>query len=1147
MTRKIDAENYIEKAETVNINHYSDNPVLKFQLEALLNRAFVADEKRAEEIADGKILDIRIKQVSDLITARKFLFAQELLQKIRDEEDKKGYTQSYKAKVANNLGVCALHLNNVSLARKEFNTALELEPNSSKILGNAAMAAFINNDIESALDLSEKSRLISRENSQATTVYIQVLNEKGRKDDIEQLLKDEIWILSDASCLLALGIIYYLNHSYGSAENYLREALTKDTSDPQVFNLLSVSIFHPIVQQLQDDPPLPWKQSNKTIERIEEAKVFAEKEVDLLKNGENRKQYHYALTNRAQINSALGHKDEALKDCDKVLAENDKYDLALNTKGVTLFHLGKYKESIECLNKVADFSTKLIQINTQALAYVHDGQIPEAIQLLEENWELPIDKVNKIHIAEALSLCYEKLPQNVETKLDEIFAFLNDGALENNVDVALIKSDIYYFKGRFEEAKNLLIKAFDSATDNQKDRIHLVLANQAFYQSKWKDASEYYSLILNSDAPLTIKQQYAISLLKADEYEKALSFCQSERTNDEPIPVISEIEAGILEYKGDLPFALDLRLRLHETTADENETHLIKACMLALRQGKEADAKEIILKVNLDKVQDSPNSLSYIAQTYTILGIDGGVQLAYKARKLGFQYPEHHLSYLRVFLAREDSEAEIFRPQEIQNNCVAEILFSDGEKQTFRFTDEEPEDIEKNIICKTNPLALKFLGKKVGDEITLKENSLQTLTAKILEIKSKYVYAFQESILKFSTWFPDNEKLYSIDTSNNDFSVIFSQLDKRYAHVHYVMQLHNEQRLPLSVLAKVINRSRIITWSGMVSDYEDKIFASIGNINDIEGNIETNRVVLDLVGILSANYLGVLEKLPEIFDEIYVPQAVLDELNEELINERIDSKKLRATLSRVSDGYQHYEYTSDELNKHTEFLKKLRDFITNKTNVVPTSLALSIQREELDELSKILGESAIASILVAKEKNALLYADDLSISQFAKNNWNVKSVWSQVIIANLRNKEIITEDEYNEGVYKLIIANYQYPAFNLKNFLWGIRKNDWKINSELQTFMRVLEMPGLKDDWVVEQCADLIKQSVLEVTQMENRFFFLDFILKTLIKGRNPNAVLAKLKAMLSAKCYLLPIHLVDIFDTIDLWRTPNHRVLRDS
>lgn len=1141
MPREIKADTYVERADTVNIHHQETDPALKAGIEALLNRASVADEARANTLAGEKILDDKIKQSADLIKERKFLAARNLLiALISGETPDNPINPLVKARIKNNLGICFLQLDETSAARDEFDAALQLDPDNVKFLGNAAMGALIAKDPDAAIELSCRVRSVSPDDSLATSVYIQALNATNKRDEIQKLIDSESWIMDDAHCLLALGTTAYFREEYEKAEEYLQASLVKDNTEPQTYNLLANSIFQPIINSLQKDPPLPWKKPESLVERIEQAKNFADQDVELLKNVDNRRLYVTALINRAQIRASLGDYEGALEDCQKALAEagNDSRDYLLNTKGITLFNLKRYPEAIQCLEKATEQSARESGSQILAMAYIHESQPEKAIELLQQYWNPEATSEKMIGVAEVLTIAYAKDAQLSAGNTDEILKFLNQPVFAENVNALHLKSDNYYNRGDYGSAETYLLRALEYATENQKDRLHLTLAEQAYFRGNYKNAAEYYSLVIDSNAPLNLKQQYVISLMNGEKYDEAFAFCIRERNNGEPIPVITEAEARLLEYIGDLPAALELRLKLQKNSNEVNESHLIKAFMLALRLGRDEAAREIIERVDLSKIQESPWALSHVAQAYTIAGIKGAIPLAYRALQLGFEHPEYHLAYNRVFLAREDPEADVFRMDKIENDCVVEILLSTGEKQFFTITDQEPPNKQKNIIALNDPLAKKLLGKTAGEEIVIKESRMQTLTARVLEIKSKYVYAFQNVFTKFSTYFPDNDKLFSIDVADNDFSVIFSELDRRYAHVSFIMKLHNEKRLPLSVLAKFLDRSRTDTWNNLLDYSEGNIYASQGGLIDAR-QITSKKVVLDLIAILTLDYLGMLDKLSNTFDEVYVSQTVLDELNESLLTERIDSGKKRAHIGRYAEGYRHRDYTEDELNQYLEFLTRIRDFITHQTSIIPNPGALAIDKSELNKWSDILGESAVSSIMVARDLDALLYADDMTISQIAAADWNVKSVWSQTLLIDWLEREIISEEEYHQAIYRLITANYKFVSINYETVKWAVEENNWKPTSDLQRFMKTIEGPAFDENWAVETIADLIKESVLRISQPENRTFFIDFILKFLIKDRNQTRVLSKLQLRIQDKFELLPIHLPEILRTINIWKNP--------
>lgn len=1138
MKKEIHTHTYIENARNVVNKSNFDEEKLKSVLEPILQqRAFVADEERAEAIAGERILDSKIKQALDFINQRKYKIAQTILIKIRDEETEDNkYDFATKARLANNIGITFLHLDDVPTAQSEFISALALEPNNPKYLGNAAMTAFLNNDPTEALKLIEQAKTLLPNDSQIITVYVQALNANNKLDEIEELIKTEHWILEDAFCLLALGTVYFVRGDFAQAEDYLRKSLEKDSSEPQAYSLLSGTLYHLNYDTLVYDLPLPWKKPESMIEQIKEAQKLSEKEVELLKDSESRNRYHQALVNLAQLKSILNDKSGAISDCDKVLLENEKNDYALNTKAVTLYHQKKFQEAVELFEKVQDPSIKKAGINIHAMGLINIGKAKDAIELIMPYWE-SVHGQERIPLGEVLTIAYLKLEDKTKDKTNKVLEVINSEELKNYVDAVLLKSEILFSNGETLSAQQLLLDLIESATDNQKDRIHLILGNQSYFSGKWEAAAEHFSNIITQTAPLEIKQQYAVSLVNSGKYEDALVFCSSQRTSDKPIPGITDIEAQLLEYKNDLTAALSLRLLLHSSSEEVNELHLIKAYMLALRLGDENKAKDIIEQIDLSKIQDNPTALSLVAQAYIITGLNGAIQMAYKARQLAFENPEYHLAYFRVFLARENQESNLFTVDQIGDNCAFKIFLSNGEKHTYIIADDETPDRQKNIINSTDPLAVKVLGKREGDEFVFRENNFQTITAKIIEVKTKYVHAFQETTLKFQDWFPENAEFFTIDVGDNDFSVLFSELDKRFAHVNFIMRKYNEKKLPLSVLAKLLGRSRMTVWQNLTSNADSNIFAAGGNVNDALGQIDSNKVVLDLGAIMSAYYLNILDKLPEIFEKIYVPQSVLDEISEELINQRLDLPKDQANISRSADGYTYFEYNDEDQNEYIEYLEKLRDFIKNYTEIVPLSAALTLDKEKLNDLIKIFGEPAISSILVAQEKSALLYADDLAINQFAETEWNVSYVWSQVILANLRKSGLITSDEYNEGLYKLILANYKFVSFEYENIEWAVVKNEWKVSKRLEHFMKCIEGPEINEDWAVGTCGELIRKGFLEISQSHARYFFFDFILKVLVKDRIKRNVLIKLQKYLARRLYLLPIQFDQISRTIEIWK----------
>jgi transcription elongation GreA/GreB family factor/predicted nucleic acid-binding protein len=691
--------------------------------------------------------------------------------------------------------------------------------------------------------------------------------------------------------------------------------------------------------------------------------------------------------------------------------------------------------------------------------------------------------------------------------------------------------------GKHDEAKKFFLEALQRArTENQREAASVELADLLFNLKEWAEAAKYYEGIVTPEADAPRLRAYAVSLLNAGRLPEALEFAREVRKDGEAIPVVTEVEASVLEYVDDLEPAIRLREALSRVEP-KNPSHLIKVFMLEFRRGHEGEARAAITRLRYEDVKENARALIHMAEAYALLGMDGALPLAYRARRLGFDEPRIHLAYMRVFLSREKEDEGLLSPAEVTIDCAVHVSRGDA-KEVFVIIADQNAERQRGEISAADPLAQRLIGHRKGDSVVVRDTGLEKLIYEVTDVQSKYVFAFQETIMKFGTWFPEDEALHQVEITD-DFALMFKMLDERYARVSFVMSLYRENRLPLGTLARLVRRSRRIVWEGLTSSPEAKYFAASGHINDIrrqEAAIRRNeKVTLDLSALLTLEHLGMTDRLLSLFTEVLVPQAALDEVNQELVDMRL-SGPMRGNIARAGERYAYQEETAESWQSQIALLVRLRDFINAGTKVVPVTGALQLGKERFDQLSKAMGDGSLAAILVAKEHGALLYADDLGLSHLARNEEGVEGVWTQTVLVLARERGVITAEEYSEALLKLMLANYYYAVFTQDDIKWVLRRNNFGLMGEVTRMVGFLQGPECDEDAAVTIMSELIRYVWLQSAIDQQRWLFLDYALNTLVTGRNGGAVLAKLRRKVRAKFVLLPLDLPRILQSLDLW-----------
>lgn len=1102
--------------------------------EKLLQAALSADQGVRHRASEEQLLHARVDEARDVLKDGEPKVAQGMLHRLRSTHSAESLSAELQFRIANTLGACALRLDDTATAKEEFARALSFQPESHVATGNAAAAALLDGEPEQALELSARARTAAPRDPQATSVYMQALHRLGRADELKQLVEAEEWITDIPGCCLALGLINCDNGDYVSAEAYIRKAIEMEATDFHANMLLSAAIFEPVSRELMEDPPLPWRLKEETRQRLREAEEAATRAVALLEGHDNRAQFRYALSNRAAIRASLGFWDEALRDCDRVLLEDEAHSFALRHKGLMLMVREEYEEAVRCFGRITEEEHRAGVRYFEAVAHYNLGRAAEAVALLQPVWKPEAEGRFQVIVGEVLAAAYDKLGETADA--DRIMSVLRERAGDQSW-AGLAVARRLAVAGRYEEAKGLLREALLKArTENQRETASVELADLLFNLKEWAEAARYYGGIVTQDADAPRLRAYAVSLFNAGMYQEALAFAREVRKDGDAVPVVTEVEANVLEYVDDLEPALRLRLALNRVEP-KNPSHLVRVFMLEFRRGREEEARAAITRLRYEDVKDNAWALIHMAEAYALLGMGGALPLAYRARRLGFDDPRVHSAYMRVFLCREKEDEGLLSPTEVGVDCAVHV--SRGEdKEVFVITDEQRAERQRGEIALDDPLAQKLLGHKKGDTVVVRDTKLEKLIYEVTDVQSKYVFAFQETMMKFGTWFPEDETMHRMEITD-DFSLMFRMLDERYAHVSYIMSLYRENRLPLGLLAHLVRRSRRVMWEGLTSGSELKLFAASGHIDDIrrqDAAVRDNgRITLDLSALLTLEHLGLTDRLLSLFTEVLVPQAALDEINQELVDVRLSGPKA-GNIARDGARYAYQEETAESWQSQIASLERMRDFINSQTKVVPVTGALEMGRERFDKLSQAVGEGSLAAILVAKEHGALLYADDLGLSHLARNEEGVESVWTQTMLVLARERGAITAEEYREALLKLMLANYYNAFFTEDDMKWVLRRNNFGLTGEVTRMVGFLQGPECDEDAAVIIASELIRYVWLQSAVEQQRWLFLDFGLNALVKGRNGGAVLAKLKRHVRAKFALLPLDLPRILQSIGLW-----------
>ncbi len=202
------------------------------------------------------------------------------------------------------------------------------------------------------------------------------------------------------------------------------------------------------------------------------------------------------------------------------------------------------------------------------------------------------------------------------------------------------------------------------------------------------------------------------------------------------------------DLKGALAVLERLSLRFPNVPA-----YKIEAGQCAYRLVKHEDARRIVSSLKYEDIKGNSQELIMVAQLRSLLGMDNVLRFAYEARRLSYSSPDIHAAYCMLMVNREGKDAPAPTCDICGVDCSITLSTPDG-LITYTILDTADIRADRGEIAVQDATAMGLIGRQVGDKILLRRNVWQELNGEVREIKSKYVWAFQETLAKFATSFP---------------------------------------------------------------------------------------------------------------------------------------------------------------------------------------------------------------------------------------------------------------------------------------------------------------------------------------------------------------------------------------------------------
>ncbi|MBK9927324.1 MAG: tetratricopeptide repeat protein [Anaerolineales bacterium] len=957
-------------------------------------------------------LQIKVEAYRDIVKKGLPNTALSLLNPFEKSVEEKNLSNKLKSQIQGLIGFCYYLLGNFKEATNRFDRALILDPQSPKALANAALGALLNDKIEEAEKYAKQSLENGGKSTSASAVLVNAQAILRNYKNIEELIDKNF--LDNNDYVRALAHIFSHVQDFDNAEKYYRLCLAQNPSD--FHSLLGLASI------LTNNRRYPFRFL--AIKAIEESMTLINTAIKEANTGDNETFKEQSLAARSGILLGKGELQAAKIDCTEVLNKNPKNEIALHNQGIISLLEGDFQQAINCFSVLPE--EYLVRENLATLlaeAHISNGTFKSAVETADKAIKQK-DKEDQIVLISIKAKALIKLNETNDAQKikDELLA------TPNSVQAILGAAEIAEIQGNYSESIDILEKGYKAIADSDVERLRIpIILALIYYQHKdFSNSIKWFDLMPREFlGDKALAHKYISALYTAKKYGDAYKALQDARNFGAKSSNLLELESWLAEYFGDRNLAIELQKELVGVEPLQIK-HRIQLTRLQFLNNQKDEATSTLNNINSETL-DNAAVLIQLGEMYSYIGESTrAIQTAYRARKIGIDTPEIHTSYISLFMRLEDEIKDLLNVDTIAPDTS--VLINDGATKRWvklLLTTKPTNEWEFTL---DTEIAKILLGHKKGETVVFKSTPIETLKYTIEEIQSIYVRAFQESLEEFGTRFPNHDGMNKMDISDGDISKIIIPIYRRNMFVDQVLDFYRQGKFPISTVAKVIHASQYEIFPSFQVMKGNRIFASYGSAADqkiqMEAISSAISITLDITGLLTLSHLGFLSILQTRFENIYIHQSMIDEIDELVFKRRFELKN-GARYIGYHEGRPYFEETSPtQIDQNIKFLNELRSFLTEKCHTVAISpeTASNVQfseaaRESMDELASFL-------ILIAKSTNSPIYTDDAAIRSLANDIAGTSGFWSQILLLDAMNKNIINKDQYESAVAKLIKSNY---------------------------------------------------------------------------------------------------------------------------
>lgn len=1041
----------------------------------------------------NKLLAKQLDKARDLINDGQVNDAKSLLDLIEDEVSESDNYTRYRWHT--NQGACLLSYDNRQEAAQQYLMAYNFAQNEEKAVANKIRALLLMGDFEGALKESEAA---IQEYPQSGFILALHINSKNllNIDFDESTVPTELQ--NDKSVLLILSDIKIREKAYAESYQLAKSAFQQDETSIDTKRAMLASALS---WATEDAVKSHYKQLTK--EQYQALKITVDSFGDILAYLKTIQSKHVVTEvahNLAVATELIG--DERLKDEITTYA----FSMYPDEEVFIWYRVKKLKASgdIDAIHELTDdklnaLDKPLLFIIAEAGANTGDVEWVKSVSQALNSKELGKHDVDELF---GLKLCaiWKGGDKSTAIKL----------AKDNISRITSYPSLLSFYIRVLDEygeinERDRLLQSCKTLPEDASSIDIIQIADLLYDFDLYYDASGLYQKLIESPSDDYPTKRYIDSLIKSDQRAKAS--LELERLPEEirNTSLFKRLDANLARASGDLD-TLE-RILKEELDADPSDSYSATGYIATLYRKNQLALLTEYLSTNPTFTPTIEQNEIEIAKYQMELGLENQALLRmyslFRIKPSSTEIAGHFI--LLMLLAKKFDQLKGLSEA---SACSVIYLESDGETKNIII---EPVNLEDGYgwpesICESSELANNIIGKKVGDVVRI-DSGMGFKQWGIVGIDSMFIFASSIAHKVVASSASSAGPLWSVNVRKADgefdFTPILESLKQRSQHVEHVFSVYGEKKIPLQMLSKALGTDIVTLFLEWPCNKHD-LFVTSG-IHEEREKIKDQIInsdkpyVVDLSCLIELHILGFLKESLHIFGKPLVAASLREHL---LTIIQIHTKIEPSGIAAEIDGKLTYQdMPQSYLEERGQFLNDLLAFIDEHCEVAPV-VGPEIVTEQQIALEQHIGLASNDTILLTRERNAILVTEDGGFRSLASGMGVASSSWLQPILMLLRDKKIISESQYSKSILNKLARHHNFTSVASTDLLWAARSCPNTVSTVVKSTLETFRSPALELASGVVVGSQFLREAV-EFVSAKILYDYYKLIIESLAYGRD--------------------------------------------